>query len=404
MPDGASPQGRTLEAKARMWAFDLGGRQHLTLSHLTLWAASITTTATSAFDVLDGITVTYPSAYDDLPTVGPWLAGGTTFLSTARFAHALDSGIVLSGTNNVLENSVVSESAGNGVLLSGENITVTNNLIHDADYMGSYAAPIKIYHPVSSTVPGPDWVTHNTVYNSGRDGIQDDFYWSGNTGATDISYNDVWNYGVLNGDLGAIRDCCAMNGAGMAIHHNWLHDIAPSTCVACTAGAGLYLDNGPRAFTQVHHNVAWNDGNAAYFANSTGSYQAQSITVQNNTAPTTELGFWLGGTTNNPGIVLTNNIFRGGADTSTGSSSVSAFNLSGVDAGYVDAINHDYRLAGGSAAIDAGTVIPGVTDGFVGAAPDQGAYEFGGADWVPGCARSVSLLCVDPHTPGRYVP
>ena len=34
-------------------------------------------------------------------------------------------------------------------------------------------------------------------------------------------------------------------------------------------------------------------------------------------------------------------------------------------------------LAPGSAAIDAGTVIPNVTDGFTGKAPDLGAYEFG---------------------------
>jgi len=38
----------------------------------------------------------------------------------------------------------------------------------------------------------------------------------------------------------------------------------------------------------------------------------------------------------------------------------------------------------GSRAIDAGMVIPGVTDGFVGQAPDIGAYEAGGEAWVPG--------------------
>jgi hypothetical protein len=29
-------------------------------------------------------------------------------------------------------------------------------------------------------------------------------------------------------------------------------------------------------------------------------------------------------------------------------------------------------------------VIPGITDGYVGIAPDIGAYEYGGMDWVPG--------------------
>nr|MBA3938920.1 right-handed parallel beta-helix repeat-containing protein [Planctomycetota bacterium] len=39
----------------------------------------------------------------------------------------------------------------------------------------------------------------------------------------------------------------------------------------------------------------------------------------------------------------------------------------------------DLRLAAGAAAIDAGIAITGITDGFAGAAPDLGAYEFGQA-------------------------
>jgi hypothetical protein len=42
-----------------------------------------------------------------------------------------------------------------------------------------------------------------------------------------------------------------------------------------------------------------------------------------------------------------------------------------------------YRLKKGSVAIDAGIVVPGVTDGSIGK-PDIGAYEFGGRDWLPG--------------------
>jgi hypothetical protein len=37
----------------------------------------------------------------------------------------------------------------------------------------------------------------------------------------------------------------------------------------------------------------------------------------------------------------------------------------------------DFRLRPGSAAIDRGTVLPTITDGFAGRAPDLGAYEFG---------------------------
>ena len=37
----------------------------------------------------------------------------------------------------------------------------------------------------------------------------------------------------------------------------------------------------------------------------------------------------------------------------------------------------DFRLRPGSAAVDAGIVIPNITDGFTGKAPDLGAYEQG---------------------------
>ena len=42
-----------------------------------------------------------------------------------------------------------------------------------------------------------------------------------------------------------------------------------------------------------------------------------------------------------------------------------------------------YKLQSTSPAINAGVIIPGITDGSVGA-PDIGAYEFGGPDWIPG--------------------
>jgi hypothetical protein len=37
----------------------------------------------------------------------------------------------------------------------------------------------------------------------------------------------------------------------------------------------------------------------------------------------------------------------------------------------------DLRLREGSAAVDAGIELPGITDGFQGRAPDLGAYELG---------------------------
>jgi hypothetical protein len=40
-----------------------------------------------------------------------------------------------------------------------------------------------------------------------------------------------------------------------------------------------------------------------------------------------------------------------------------------------NAANYDFRLRPGSAAVDAGTVLPTITDNYTGRAPDLGAYE-----------------------------
>ena len=44
-----------------------------------------------------------------------------------------------------------------------------------------------------------------------------------------------------------------------------------------------------------------------------------------------------------------------------------------------DAEDLDFRLRPGSAAVDWGLVLPSVTDGFTGSAPDLGGLEVGGA-------------------------
>jgi hypothetical protein len=50
----------------------------------------------------------------------------------------------------------------------------------------------------------------------------------------------------------------------------------------------------------------------------------------------------------------------------------------------LDAYDYDFQLKAGSAAVDRGVVIPNVTDGYVGAAPDLGALEVGAPSPVYG--------------------
>ena len=133
--------------------------------------------------------------------------------------------------------------------------------------------------------------------------------------------------------------------------------------------SGIYFDNGTSGGL-IHHNVVDAAGNTnvkRVIKLSGGS----DFKVYNNSAT--------GGstTTINAGkdCVVLNNLVTGvikGGDTVSN-------NLMAVVAAqnFVDAGAGDFRLIEASPAINAGVVIPGITDGYVGDAPDIGAYEFG---------------------------
>ena len=58
----------------------------------------------------------------------------------------------------------------------------------------------------------------------------------------------------------------------------------------------------------------------------------------------------------------------------------------------VDPENRDFRPIAGSALIDSGVDVQAVTDGYIGAAPDIGAYEYGGDYWIPGITWDVDSI------------
>jgi Pel9A-like, right handed beta helix region len=60
---------------------------------------------------------------------------------------------------------------------------------------------------------------------------------------------------------------------------------------------------------------------------------------------------------------------------------------------------HDFRPRPNSTLVDAGQIVPGITHGYPGAAPDIGAYEVGGERWVPGTTWAAQ----DPQNEQKHV-
>lgn len=61
-----------------------------------------------------------------------------------------------------------------------------------------------------------------------------------------------------------------------------------------------------------------------------------------------------------------------------------------VDPLFVDPSNGSFMLQETSTAIDTGIAIPGVTDNYLGNAPDIGALEYGGTNWTTLCGHDFS--------------
>ena len=133
-PTGDSPANHVVEAKARAYGFELSGLSYIDIEGINLFACSIDTSSASTHDTINGIKALYVSTFE-LESAGASLGYSNWGL------HMEDTGIIIQGSGNTLENSEIGYSAGNGVTLMGNNASfgagnvVTNCLIHDVDYM-----------------------------------------------------------------------------------------------------------------------------------------------------------------------------------------------------------------------------------------------------------------------------
>lgn len=364
-PGGKHPS--LVEVKQRNFAFDLSDRSYIVLHNLKLFANTISTSDASSGIVIDRIRAKYVSHHMTLPPLplSEQAPGSDNGLIVSSHAH--DTGIQLRGNGHTLKNSIIEWSSGNGVLLEGSGHTVTNNIIANSNYMVSYAAPVRINGTAHR-------ITHNTLVGAGRDAIAIDWHTAGfDARNIEIAYNDISGFGTLSTDLGAIYICCYINLDGGSIHHNWIHDAQAFSPFWGTRG--IYLDLESYNST-IHHNVVSNImGGKDSFYLAAGSPRGYNR-VFNNT--------FLGPVSIDKSVEARNNIFAT-ASTVTAQQSHNLF--IDIEANFKSAAsepktpNFNLQL---NSAINTGRKIPGITERFVGSAPDIGAYEQGGATWQVG--------------------
>ncbi|MGR6761295.1 right-handed parallel beta-helix repeat-containing protein [Paenibacillus sp. T2-29] len=360
-PGGVDPNTLTVEAKKRTYAFDLSSRSYINITGINIFASSIKM-SNSNYCKVSNMIAEYVSHDSDV---------------TRQYS----TGIFMSGTNNELRDSTLTYSSGNLVSIEGTGNKVINNLIHEANYS---AADIPAIYLLGAN----HLISHNTVYNAGRHLI---FMPTQNS---QIQYNNLYNAGKLTKDCGILYEF-AWDGQGTVIHHNYIHDNLAKNY----SGTGIYLDNGSKGYI-VHHNVVW--GNYTGIRLNTPSNF--NLIYNNTTYSNGNVGYWGSNFQSDMyGDRIFNNIFT--TTFTLPGTHIEGNNItSETNPLFVNPTAYDFRLQSTSPAINAGAVISGITNDYVGAAPDIGAYEFGGADWTAGhdfssppdpVFESVSLLYVN---------
>ncbi len=384
-PGGGDPDTSTVEYKARDYAFELGGIDYTTLDGVDIFASTIRTDENSDYNTIQNMDARYLS-HSEIVSGSPWNYG------------TLNDGIILAGSNNTLRDSTIAYSSGNGVTISGTGQRVINNTIRDTNYLGTDAAAIYTASTLGSPSSSPTRnieIAYNTIYDTGRSGINVRYLQSSN-----ILNNEIYNAMLQSSDGGGIYTFGILDGPdfndakGTVIAYNRIYDIyAFDDAGDSRVSVGIYLDSGSNGYT-VNDNIVWNTQRALQVGTS-------SVDLDHKFYNNTLVGdvyaldsHAVAGQQNTTGSEFWNNLMVGTVDffnagwNANGSNYVTG-SINTVQ--FVDPGNGDFRLGAGSPAIDFGTASPPYTRGALGAAPDAGAIEFNTPAFTAGVGSNRDL-------------
>jgi len=215
-----------------------------------------------------------------------------------------------------------------------------------------------------------------------------------------VELNRVSRTGFMQTD-GSITQLTIGAQPGGRIRYNWFHDTIKS-------GARFDAPVPPRRWGsggRMNHNVIWN-------ANMALMFKGKKHSCYHNTAFDCRMGLTVlddsrqnGGA--NEGTITRNNaadLLSGHRRKNMKVPGVCDHNWNGADKGAKlsaqlrDPVNLDFRPRPGSALIDAGVVVGGVSVKTVGKAPDIGAYEAGAKRyWIPGRRTRAASTPIPRH-------
>jgi len=252
-------------------------------------------------------------------------------------------------------------------------------------------------HGVSLSGSAKSTVRNCTIFNMGSsEGLT-----VGGHGPSVIEYNHVYNAGLLQSDGGLIQ-CHGVHLNNTVIRYNWVHDHDAFNW----GGIGIRGDDLTRNLL-IHHNVVWNCREKGIIVKGDHNRVFNNTCLHNHSidilAPSRAEPFKPFRPSQHPHLLDKQNanttIANNYAPVISGTFSwqkQAAWPLGRVENNYrgadpmlVDPAGRDFRPRAGSPLIDAGKVLPPITDRYRGDAPDIGAYESGAERWLPGCYNAL---------------
>ncbi len=378
-PGGAAPGG-DIRGKVLSYAFDLSSSSYITLRGLHFFGATFKTYQCTQVTVED-CALLYPSCSKRMlgETGDPYPTSFDTNGSTKP-------------SSCTLRNSILAYIDGPAIHLRGLSNVVENCLLHHVDWSTvDFRGGGFTIHALQA---GATTFRHNTVHTAGVS----EGYRSGNSQSGVypdlVEFNDLYNLSLTQTD-GAAIDIGSTGVQGCIVRYNWSHNNDKAGIRFDATETGIYGSQGMQ-----HHNVVWDT--------TFQMVKGDDHKIFNNTAfsngPPDIIIYDKAGAGGINDLTVTRNNAAGSIEKSSSGPFDGVFpgihdhNFTGAVAAQLrDSDNHDFRPRAGSVLINAGLAEPGITDGFVGGAPDQGAYEYGDSSyWIPGYQSAKASQPIPP--------
>jgi hypothetical protein len=390
LPGGVAPSStgtgtNVVEAKKRIYCIAPSSiaqtLSNTTIKGFKLFATSITidnnavlrTTGTAAAatgNVIDSLDVKYVTHFTDQS--GDW-----------QVQWSAQSGIIISGTNNVIKNCNFQYSAASAISVLGTKNKVLNNNMTDMNYNVTEAGAINTGKYGALCTDSE--IAYNTITNICEQGSNMRMFKNSDKaspGKARYHHNKISNFMIRNSDSGGFDTAGGIKGM-IRIDHNVMDGATNVLAI------GIYFDYDLEGI--IDHNLFWNVNRPIQcnqqptVANGTGP-----IKMYNNTAISSsfsERGIQNGVDTWSPSFDVRNNIASGvipfGPEGSIISNNFSVTNASMLNTLFNNVSTNDYTLkSDASTVIDQGVILP-YTEGYVGS-PDLGCYESGTTPWKAG--------------------